>query len=148
MARVEATRLQRVKEVNKGLVPSRTSSQQLGHGATEVISFEHINVNRINYHDNFVELTNMMVVLEAMEAGMYSVVETQWDTTSPIFCRYITTTVTSKDKYANASIASNTDKEFLNIWKPGGAMLGVSRRWYIRVKSMGKTTWGSGSGLI
>ena len=61
-----------------------------------------------------------MVMLEEMKAGMYSVAETQWNTTSPAFCKYITTNIKFKDKYANASIASNMDEEFLNTWKPGG----------------------------
>jgi len=30
-----------------------------------------------------------MGILENMEAGSYSVVETQWDTTCPKFCKFI-----------------------------------------------------------
>lgn len=85
MERVNANRLQWINEPNKGSVPSRAPSQRFGHGATEVISFQNINVNMINPHDNFAELTNTMGILEVMEAGIYIVVETQWDTTSPTF---------------------------------------------------------------
>ena len=53
--------------------------------AEEVISFEHINVNGINPHDDFVELANAMEIIETMEAGVYSLLETQWDTTNPVF---------------------------------------------------------------
>ena len=59
-------------------------------GGSNVISFEHLNVHSINPHDDFVELGNAMGILEKMETGIYSIVETQWDTTYPVFNRYST----------------------------------------------------------
>ena len=50
-------------------------------------------MNGVNAHDDFVELSNCMGILENMEAGVYSIVETQWDTTCPKFCKYIKETM-------------------------------------------------------
>jgi hypothetical protein len=82
-------RKKRVKECNGTIYPSMTPSQRVGDGSENIISFEHINVNGINPHDEFIELQNAMGVLNTMEAGVFSMVETKWDTTSPSFCRYI-----------------------------------------------------------
>ena len=61
---VNLKRSKRVKEANGSGIPSLTPSQHLGKEAEEVITFEHINVNEINPHDDFVELTNTMGMLE------------------------------------------------------------------------------------
>ena len=82
-------------------------------GAEEIISFEHINVNGVNAHDDFVELSNCMGILENMEAGVYSIVETQWDTTCPKFCKYIKETMKKKDKYVKAAFSSYMDESYL-----------------------------------
>lgn len=33
------------------------------------------------------ELTNAIDILDTMEVGVYGIVETQWDTTYPKFCK-------------------------------------------------------------
>ena len=43
-----------------------------------MISFDHINTHGISSHDKFVELMNTMGIIEAIEAGIYSIVETQF----------------------------------------------------------------------
>lgn len=72
---------------NESRIPSRTPSQRLGAGADGIILFEHINVNGIKCHNIFVAIFNSMGILETMEVGVYSVVETQWDTTCPKLCK-------------------------------------------------------------
>ena len=79
----------RVKEANVNSIPFKILSQRWVRGAEKVISFEHINSHGIDSHDDFAELPNTMRFLDQMEAGVYSVVETQWDTTSPTFSRFI-----------------------------------------------------------
>ena len=86
---VITTRNARVLEANVHSTPSLTPSQRVGEGAQDIISFEHININGINPNDNFAELTNTMGILDTMEAVVYSIVETQWDTTCPKFCKFI-----------------------------------------------------------
>ena len=135
-------RRQKIIEANGTRPPSRSPSQRLGLGAEEIISFEHINVNGVNAHDDFVELSNCMGILENMEAGVYSIVETQWDTTCPKFCKYIRETMRTKDKYVKAAFSSNMDESYLISWKPGGTMLGVSGRWASRVAKTGNDPLG------
>ena len=65
---------ERVLEANGNLTPSLSPSQRLGAGAWDIISFEHVNINGINTHDNFVELSNAIDILATMEAGVYSTV--------------------------------------------------------------------------
>jgi len=89
LANIRGKQAERAAEVNGSSPPSRSSSQRLGAEAEDIISFEYINVNSINPHDNFVELSNAMGILEKMEAGFYSVIETQWDTNCPKFCKFI-----------------------------------------------------------
>ena len=96
-------------EANRNRVPSRTPSQRVGKESQDIISFEHVNINGINAHDSFVELSNTMGILDAMEAGVFSVVETQWDTTCPKFCKMIQQTINAKDTYAKVSFSSNMD---------------------------------------
>ena len=69
---VKKTRNARVLEANVNSTPSLTPSQRVGEGAQDIISFEHININGINPHDNFAELTNTIGILDTMEAGVYS----------------------------------------------------------------------------
>jgi len=139
---IRRRREQQVEKANLGSPPTRTPRQRLGGKAEDVISFEHINVNGINSHDQFVELTNTMGILDNMEAGVYSLVETQWDTTCPTFCKRIRQTILGKDKYAKVSFASNMDETFLTSWKPGGTMIGASGRWASRVKNYGNDNMG------
>ena len=47
----------------------------MGNEADNVLSFEHINVNGIRPHDEFVELKNTMGILDKIEASVYSLVE-------------------------------------------------------------------------
>ena len=64
-----------------------------------MISFDHINVHGINLHENFVGLSNTMCILNNMEAGIYSMVEKQWDTISSSFERFIKDKIKQKDIY-------------------------------------------------
>jgi len=136
-ANIRGKRAERVTKANGGSPPSRSPSQCLGVETEEIISFEHINVNSTNAHDNFVELCNAMGILENMEAGVYSVVETQWDTTCPIFCKFIQEKMKEKDKYVKALFSSNMDESYLTSWKLRGTMIGVSGRWASRVTHTG-----------
>ena len=117
--------------------PALSPSQRLGEGAEDIVSFEHININGINAHDNFVELSNAMGMLEPMEAGVYSMVETQWDTTCPKFCIFIKEKTKAHDTYSKVSFSSNMDESYLTSWKPGGTLVGVSGRWASRVAKSG-----------
>jgi len=131
------TRNARVLEANVHSTPFLTPSQRVGEGAQDIIFFEHININGINPHDKFSELTNTMGILDTMEAGVYSIVETQWDTTCPKFCKFIRSKIKEHDTYAKASFGSNTDESFLTSWKPGGTLVGASGRWASRVAKSG-----------
>ena len=64
------------------------------------ISFEHINVNGINSHDTFIELTNTIDTLESIKAGVYILVETNWDTTNIPFTKPAQHTMKKSDKCA------------------------------------------------
>ena len=86
-----------------------------------------------------------MGVLENMEAGVYSIVETQWDTTCPKFCKFIRGKMKEKDKYGKASFSSNMDEPYLKSWKPGGTMIGVSGRWASRIARTGNDPLGGWS---
>ena len=118
----------RIKAVNRNCVPSRTPSQRLGKDEQDIISFEHGNINCINAHDSFVELSNTMGILDSMEAGVFIVVKTQWNTTCPKFCTMIKQTIKAKDTYAKISFSSNMDEEYLTTWKPGRTQVGASGR--------------------
>ena len=65
-----------------------------------MISFEYIIVDGINSHYSFVELSNVIDVLYIMEAGLYSIVNTKWDTAFPTFCKMIRQKI--KKKYNHA----------------------------------------------
>ena len=67
-----------------------------------------------------------MGILERMEAGVYIIVETQWDTTDPRFHKYIKQMIKTKDKYAQVTYRSYMKEEFINTKIPGGTMLGIS----------------------
>jgi hypothetical protein len=139
-------RKQRVQQCNGTIYPSKTPSQRVGKGSENIISFEHINVNGINPHDGFIELQHAMGVLNTMEAWVFSMVETKWDTTSPSFGRYIKETIQMKDKFAKFEFGSNMDEFFDTSWKPGGTLVGVSGKWASRVESrgtdhMGRWSW-------
>ena len=105
---------------------SLSSSQRLGKEADNVLSFEHINVNGIRSHDEFVELQNTMGILGNMEGSVYSLVETQWDTTCPSLSRYIKETIKKKDTYAKVEMTSNQGEYFELPWKSGGTLIEVS----------------------
>ena len=83
-----------------------------------------------------------MGILENMEASVYSLVETQWDTTCPFLSTNIKETIKKEDTYARVEIASNRDEHFENSWKPGGTMIGVSEKWACRVESTGSEYMG------
>ena len=57
-----------------------------------------------------------MGILEQIEEDVYSVVETQWDTTCPKLCKIINQTIKRKNTYAKLSHVSNMDKENINSW--------------------------------
>ena len=79
----EWKREKKVKIANEGTPPSLALGQLLGEEEDSLISFEHINIHGISAHDEFIELKNTMGIIEAVEARVYSIVENQWDTTSP-----------------------------------------------------------------
>ena len=64
---VKSTRKVRVLEANGTRTPSLTPSQRVGAGGQDIISFEYININGINAHDNFAELTNAIGILATIE---------------------------------------------------------------------------------
>ena len=67
-----------------------------------------------------------MGILDVMDASVYSVVETQWDTTCPKFCKMIKQKIKEKDTYAKVSFASNLEETYLNSWKTEGG-----NSWYL-----------------
>ena len=105
--------------------------------AEEIISFERINIKETKPYLYFIKLTNTMDMLEKMEAGTFSVVETQWDTTCPELRRFIYQTIKSNDKYSKVSVGSNKDEEFIMSCKTCGALTGLSRRCSRRVEYLG-----------
>ena len=143
---IKEKRKRRVLEANKKTEPSFTPSQKMGQDADNILSFEHINVNGIRPHDEFIELKNTMGILHNMEASVYSLVETQWDTTCPVLARNIKDIIKKEDTYAKVEFASNQDEHFEKSWKPGGTMIGVSGKWACRAEStgsdhMGRWSW-------
>ena len=73
---IRQNRAARVHTANQDSIPSRTPRQRLGAAAEDIISFKHINVHGINSHASFVGLSNAMGLLDTMEAGIYSLMET------------------------------------------------------------------------
>ena len=143
---IKEKRKRRVLEANGKTEPSFTPSQRMGQDAENILSFEHINVNGIRPHDDFIELKNTMGILHNMEASVYSLVETQWDTTCPVLARNIKDIIKKEDTYAKVEFASNQDEHFEKSWKPGGTMIGVSGKWACRAEStgsdhMGRWSW-------
>ena len=69
-------------------------------------------------------------------------VETQWDTTCPKFCKLIRQKIKEKDTYAKVAFASNLDETYLTSWKPEGTMIGASGRWASRVAKSGNDRMG------
>ena len=112
--------IKKVKAANKTSTPSKPLTATYGEATDGVISFEHINVNGINPHSDFVELTHTMGSLEAMGASVYSLNETKWDTTCPTFCKYIKHIIKRKDQHAKVVFSSNEEEKFKGTWKPGG----------------------------
>ena len=104
IAQIRQSMAARVQAANQDTIPSRTPRQHLGAESKDIISFEHINIHGINSHDSFIELSTVMGILETMEAGIYSVVETQWDTTCPKLCKMIRQTMKAKDIYSKSSL--------------------------------------------
>ena len=137
----------KVKIANKHHEPTLTPSQKYGPDAhDEVISFEHININGINAHDNFVELDNVMGILRTMEAGVFSINEHNMDTTNQLMMKKFWDTIKRNDKHAKVKISSNKNEKFEHFWKPGGTMLGASSKWAGRVVGegtdmMGRWSW-------
>jgi len=99
MEKVRQSRENKVKDTNTDSFPNLTPSKRLGKETDKIISFEHINVNGINPYDEFAELTNTIGILEKMEAGVYCIVENQWNTNSPVFSKYMKDTIKRDDKY-------------------------------------------------
>jgi len=64
IAHIQQNREERVLHANDHRTLSRTPSQRLDVRADEIISIEHININGINSHDSFIELSNTMDILE------------------------------------------------------------------------------------
>ena len=94
-----------------------------------------------------IELSNTMGKLEQMEARVYSVVENQWDTTCPKFCKMIRETMKQKDTYVKAAFSLNMDESYLTSWKHRGNLVGASGRWASRVSCSGSDPLGGWSWL-
>ena len=83
-----------------------------------------------------------MGVIKKMEAGVYNLVETQWNTTRKQFKQCIQKTIKAKDNYVQAEYGSDSDEEYETIWKPGGALIGIAGRWARKVEGKGSNTMG------
>ena len=140
--------IKKVKAANKTSTPSKPLTATYGEATDGVISFEHINVNGINPHSDFVELTHTMGSLEAMGASVYSLNETKWDTTCPTLCKDIKHIIKRKDQHAKVVFSSNEEEKFKGTWKPGGTLLGVSGAWASRVEKSGTDPLGRWSWAI
>ena len=57
--------------------PTRHINQFYSDNNDNIITFEHINSHGIYPHDEFIELTNAMGILNTTDAGVYSLVETR-----------------------------------------------------------------------
>lgn len=127
--------MQRILTVNKGPYPSSTLSQQYGDQSDTLISFENINIHGISAQDEFIELINTMGILERMEAEIYIVVETQWDTSNPLL-----------HKHAKRTQKRRIDIlkwHMVQIWMSASQVNGVER-W----KALGATAWDNGDRQI
>ena len=113
----------------------------------EIISFEHININGINSNDNFVEMDNIMGILQSMEAGVFSINEHNLDTTDALLMKKFFEVVKRHDKYAKIQIASNENESFEYSWKPGGTLLGSLGKWAGRICGEGRDPMGRWSWL-
>ena len=76
ISQIQQKQGERLLNANEHRTPSRTPRQRLGVRADDIVLFEYININGINSHDSFIELSNTMGILEQMELGVYIIVET------------------------------------------------------------------------
>ena len=79
----QARRKQRVKEANCGSSPTKALTEK--YGVKE--SFEYINVNAINAHDDFIELTNILGVLKTMGVEFFGLNEHNLNTLDQLFMK-------------------------------------------------------------
>lgn len=128
LIQIRRKRAARIEEANEDSTPTRTPRQRLGKRTEDVIFFKHIKMNVIQSHNNFVELTNAIGILDTMEADVYSIVEIHWDATCPKFFKMIRQKIKENDTYDKVSFASNMDKTYVTSWKPGGSVIGASGR--------------------
>ena len=135
-----------MEAANNGSRPTPSVSQRYGKESEEIITFEHINLNGINPHDNFVELTNIYGILKTMQAGVYSFNKHNLNTSNQLLMKAFWDKVKFEDKFAKVAISSNQDSKFNNSWQPGGTMIGCAGKWSGRVSStgidrMGRWSW-------
>ena len=82
---------------NSGSIPSKTLTEKYGVKASEqIFSFEHININGINPHDDFIELTNMVGILQTMGAGVYGINEHNLNTNNQLLMKKFWGTIKKK----------------------------------------------------
>ena len=124
-----------VEAYNKDFCLVLTSSQQLGIDRETIISCKHININEISLHDGFIDLQNPIDMLQKIEVGVYSMVDTQWDTTSPTLCKNIKDTIEQSNEYTDVEMSSNMDEFFESSRKPGATLVGVLSKWASRAES-------------
>ena len=98
-----------------------------------LITFKHINVHGLNPRDDIMDFNNAMDILNKIEAGVYSLDKTQWDTTNPTFHKYIQQTIKKYNKYSQVEFGSNINKEYNKNWRPGGTLISVSGGWGSKV---------------
>ena len=60
-----------------------------------------------------------------MGARVYIIAETQCDTTSPQFSKFITQTIKTKDNYSKVEFGSNLEEKYDTTYKPGGTLIGA-----------------------
>ena len=89
VSQIRQNRATKVQVASHVSVSSRTPRQHLGAKVKDTVSLKHIHLHGINFHHIFVEFSNAMSILDTIEAGIYSVLEAQWDITCLQFFKMI-----------------------------------------------------------
>ena len=113
----------------------------------EIITFEHINLNGINPHNNFIELTNLYGIIKKMGTGVYSFNKHSLNTSNKDLMKRFWDKVKHQDKFAKVAISSNKDAQFKN-WQPGGTMIGCAGNGQAEFFQKEKIEWEGGAGWI
>lgn len=123
-------REKKVKEANRGSLPTKSLKEKYGEKESEeIITFEHINVNCINPHDGFIELTNTLGIFKTMGAGFYGINEHNLNTSNQVMMKRFWEPTKKWIKFQESLSPPTLMRNSKRIGNQGGTMLGCDGKW-------------------